>query len=287
MGAKAENGEAAVYQRRRVGIDPRQRILTRGQRHTRRGIPSLKAKKGGLAMAASNRVSHSLLDPWLTGPLKRLYPRLSLPRSLPPEAIIGCGHAAAAAGALGFALACQHPWAGLAGAAGVVLNHTCDVLDGTHARSTGQCRNGGELLDHFVDPLSFSYWAAGLAYAAQGYSSWAPWLGVVGVIAIYAMALLTSIRAKMIGEFTLNRFGPTEFKTLLVLFGVAQAFVGAWGAATPAAASLLAAQCAWWFVTSLVIAGLVQLVVSLVKSVRDVNAAGAAPPDTTEWKLTC
>jgi archaetidylinositol phosphate synthase len=155
-------------------------------------------------MAASNRVSHSLLDPWLTGPLKRLYPRLSLPRSLPPEAIIGCGHAAAAAGALGFALACQHPWAGLAGAAGVALNHTCDVLDGTHARSTGQCRNGGELLDHFVDPLSFSYWAAGLAYAAQGYSSWAPWLGVVGVIAIYAMAVLTSIRAKMIGEFTLK-----------------------------------------------------------------------------------
>lgn len=237
-------------------------------------------------MAASTRVSHSLLDPWLTGPVKLLYPRLPLPRSLPPEAIVGCGHAAAAAGALGFALAGQHCWAGLVGAAGVALNHVCDVLDGTHARATNQCRNGGELLDHFVDPLSFSYWAVGLAFAAQGYSAWAPWLGVAGVIAIYAMAVLTSIRAKMIGEFTLNRFGPTEFKTLLVLFGVLQDTLGSWGAANPVAASLLAAQCAFWFVTALVIAGIVQLIVSLVKSIRDVNAAGAAPPDTTEWKLT-
>jgi archaetidylinositol phosphate synthase len=233
-------------------------------------------------MAASKRVSHSLLDPWLTSPLKRLYPWLPIPRSLPPEAIVGCGHAAAAAVAVGFALAAQHPWAGLVGAAGVALNHTCDVLDGTHARSTGQCRNGGELLDHFVDPLSFSYWAAGLAYAAQGYSAWAPWLGVAGVIAIYAMAVLTSIRAKMVGEFTLNRFGPTEFKTLLVLFGVTQAVLGT---VMHLGASFVS-QTTWWFVVAMVTAGIVQLVVSLVKAVREVNATGAAPPDTTEWKLT-
>jgi archaetidylinositol phosphate synthase len=242
--------------------------------------------KDGLAMTASKRVSHSLLDPWLTGPLKRLYSRLPIPRSLPPEAIVGCGHAAAAAGALGFALASQHPWAGLVGAAGVALNHLCDVLDGTHARSTGQCRNGGELLDHFVDPLSFSYWAAGLAYAAQDYSPWAPWLGVAGVIAIYAMAVLTSIRAKMIGEFTLNSFGPTEFKTLLVVFGVTQAALGSWTTATPVEATRLVSQTTWWFVVAMVTAGIAQLVVSLVKSVRDVNATGAAPPDTTEWKLS-
>jgi archaetidylinositol phosphate synthase len=242
--------------------------------------------KGGLAMAASKRVSHSLLDPWFTGPLKRLYPRLPIPRTMPPEAIVGCGHAAAVAGAVGFALASQHPWAGFAGAAGVALNHTCDVLDGTHARSTGQCRNGGELLDHFVDPLSFSYWAAGLAYAAQGYSPWAPWLGVAGVIAIYAMAVLTSIRAKMIGEFTLNRFGPTEFKTLLVVFGVTQAALGTVAAVTPVDAARLISQTTWWFVVAMVTAGIVQLIVSLVKAVSDVNAAGTAPPDTTEWKLT-
>ncbi|MCH2113926.1 MAG: CDP-alcohol phosphatidyltransferase family protein [Pirellulales bacterium] len=39
------------------------------------------------------------------------------------------------------------------------LNQNCDLLDGTHARAIDQCRNGGELLDHFGDllPFSFSY----------------------------------------------------------------------------------------------------------------------------------
>jgi archaetidylinositol phosphate synthase len=234
----------------------------------------------------SQRVSYSLLDPWITVPLKATYPRLPIPRRLPPEAIVACGHLAAITGAVGFALSTRWPWLGLVAAAGVALNHTCDVLDGTHARATGQCRNGGELLDHFVDPLSFSYWAAGLAYAAQGYSPWAPWLGVAGVIAIYAMAVLTSIRAKLIGVFTLNRFGPTEFKTLLVVFGVTQAALGTVAAVTPVDAARLISQTTWWFVVAMVTAGIVQLIVSLVKAVSDVNAAGTAPPDTTEWKLT-
>ena len=230
----------------------------------------------------AQRVSHSLLDPMITGPLKSLYPRLRIPRSLPPEAIVGCGHAAAAAGAVGFALSSRFGWAGGLAAAGVALNHTCDVLDGTHARSTGQCRNGGELLDHFVDPLSFSYWAAALAFSAGAYTEYfavAPWLGVAGVIVIYATAVLTSIRAKMIGEFTLNRFGPTEFKTLLVLLGLSQTALIGFGDGE--AAPLVA----FWFVVVLVVAGVVQLVVSLWTSVREVNAVGSAPADTTEWQL--
>ncbi len=231
----------------------------------------------------SQRVSHSLLDPWFTRPLKALYTRLPIPRSLPPEAIVGCGHAIAAAGAVGFALSSQFAWAGVLAAAGVALNHTCDVLDGTHARSTGQCRNGGELLDHFVDPLSFSYWAAGLAFSASvggaPHAAWAPWLGVAGVIVIYATAVLTSIRAKMIGEFTLNRFGPTEFKTLLVLLGLSQATLVCLDKTE--AAPLVA----FWFVAALVAAGMVQLLVSLWQSVREVNVRGAAPADTTEWQL--
>jgi archaetidylinositol phosphate synthase len=224
------------------------------------------------------RVSYSLLDPWITVPLKATYPRLPIPRRLPPEAIVACGHLSAIAGAVGFALSTRWAWAGVLAAIGVALNHTCDVLDGTHARATGQCRNGGELLDHFVDPLSFSYWAAGLAFSATAYSTWAPWLGVAGVIAIYAMAVLTNIRAKMIGEFTLARFGPTEFKTLLVMFGLMQAAIGF---ANPAAN--LTPALAFWFVSALVAAGVIQLVVSLWQSVRDVNALGAAPADTTEW----
>jgi phosphatidylglycerophosphate synthase len=232
-------------------------------------------------MPKSQRVSYSLLDPWFSRPLKKLYPRLPIPRSLPPEAIVACGHLCAIAGAIAFALSTNYAWAGVLAALGVAMNHTCDVLDGTHARSTGQCRNGGELLDHFVDPLSFSYWTAGLAYSATAFSAWAPWLGTAGVIVIYAMAVLTSIRAKMIGEFTLARFGPTEFKTLLILFGIEQAL----SMAGIFARTVSASQIAFWFVLAMIAVGIIQLGVSLWRAVRDVNALGAAPADTTEWQI--
>ncbi len=225
------------------------------------------------------RVSYSLLDPWISLPIKGFYPRLPIPARLPPEAIVACGHLSAIAGAVGFALAPTTMWGGVLAALGVALNHACDVLDGTHARATGQCRNGGELLDHFVDPLSFSYWAAGLAYGATTYSALAPWLGMAGIVVIYATAVLTSIRAKMIGEFTLARFGPTEFKSLLVLWGLGQMglVVGGHGALAPRAA--------FWFTAAMTGAGFLQLVFSLWRSVREVNALGAAPADTTEWQL--
>jgi archaetidylinositol phosphate synthase len=227
----------------------------------------------------SKRVSYSLLDPWLSWPIKRLYPRLGIPPRLPPELIVGCGHVAAIVGAAGFALSTRYAWGGAVAALGVALNHTCDLLDGTHARATGQCRNGGELLDHFVDPLSFAYWTAGLAFSATVFSPWAPWVGTAGVAVIYATAVLTNIRAKMIGEFTLARFGPTEFKTLLVLFGLMQtALVG--GAVSDPATP---AQLAFWFVALMTAAGFVQLNLSLWRAVREANAEGAKPADTTEW----
>lgn len=222
------------------------------------------------------RVSHSLLDPWLTKPLKSLYGALKIPPRVPPEAIVGVGHLAAIAGAVGFAFSSSAWWGGLLAALGVAGNHTADVLDGTHARATGQCRHGGELLDHFVDPLSFTYWVAGLAAAAA-----APWWAAVGITIIYATSVLTNIRAKMIGEFTLARFGPTEFKSLLIAFGLWQMvrLLGDPGA-TPAAT-----VAAWWFVAALSTAGAVQLVISLVKAVREVNAQGSPDVDTTEWEV--
>jgi archaetidylinositol phosphate synthase len=228
------------------------------------------------------RVSYSLLDPWISGPLKATYARLPIPRRLPPEAIVACGHLAAIAGAVGFALSARWAWAGVLAAVGVALNHTCDVLDGTHARATGQCRNGGELLDHFVDPLSFAYWSAGLAFSATACAAWSPWVGLAGVIVIFATAVLTNIRAKMVGEFTLARFGPTEFKSLLVAFGLVQAALVTMPS-TGAGAAALAPQVALWFISALVIAGAVQLVLSLWRAVQEVNALGAAPVDTTEW----
>lgn len=223
-----------------------------------------------------HRVSHSLLDPWLSGPLKSLYGKLNIPASFPPEGIVLTGHVMAVLGAVGFAFSASHWWGGLLAALGVAANHTCDCLDGTHARATGQCRNGGELLDHFVDPLSFSYWTAGLAY-----SSGQPWFAALGIIVIYAMAVLTNIKSKMTGEFTLARFGPTEFKTLLILFGIHQASSLLFRAEPPATA----ANRAWWFLLILIVAGIAQLKLSLWQAVKEVNAEGAKQPDTTEWEV--
>ena len=221
------------------------------------------------------RVSHSLLDPVLTLPLKGLYARLKIPAGFPPEGIVGVGHLCAIVGALSFAVSSHWWWGGLLAAAGVAMNHVADVLDGTHARATGQCRNGGELLDHFVDPLSFCYWVTGISYSADCLL-----LGTGGVIVVYAMAVLTNIKAKMIGEFTLARFGPTEFKTLLILFGLTMsgAVGGAW--LLPAAAP----QIAFWFLAAMFVAGVIQLMISLWFAIHEVNAKGSTP-DNTEWEL--
>ncbi len=54
----------------------------------------------------------------------------------PPEGIVFVGHLCAVVGAIGFACATQWWWGGVLGALGVALNHTADVLDGTHARAT-------------------------------------------------------------------------------------------------------------------------------------------------------
>ncbi len=219
------------------------------------------------------RVSHSLLDPWVTVPLKSRYDSLRIPQSLPPEGIVLIGHLSAIAGAVGLAFCTTTWWGGLLAAAGIVGNHVADVFDGTHARRTGQCRNGGELLDHFLDPLSFSYWLVGLVLATGQLG-----MGLAAVICLYATAVLTNIRAKLIGEFTLAAFGPTEFKALLAAFGLAMAGLSRWSPWVVATTSLM-------FFTLLLAAGIVQLIVNLVRAVRDVNRHGR-PADTSEWVMT-
>ena len=217
------------------------------------------------------RVSHSLLDPYVTVPLKRHYHRLPIPRSFPPEGLIALGHLSAILGGIGFAFSTTTWWGGLLAAGGVAGNHLADIFDGTHARETGQCRHGGELLDHFTDPLSFSYWIAGLSLGMGQ-----PELGIAGVIVLYATAVLTNIKAKLTGEFALATFGPTEFKSLLVMWGVALA-------ATPLlTAALPVATLALWGYLALLAAGIVQLVCGLIRGVREVNRLAVAP-DTEEW----
>jgi phosphatidylglycerophosphate synthase len=218
------------------------------------------------------RISHSLLDPWLGPPLKGLYSVLPIPRRFPPEGIILTGHLFAILGAVGFAYSTCLWWAGVLAAAGVLGNHTADCLDGRHARSTGQCRNGGELLDHFTDPLSFSYWLVGISVSCARLD-----LGLVAIICLYATAVLTNIKAKMIGEFTLARFGPTEFKTLLAAYGVLMTGLVLSGTENPGPEAW-AVRC----FKLLIVIGVLQLLINLWIAVRDVNQTGA-PPDTSEW----
>jgi phosphatidylglycerophosphate synthase len=218
------------------------------------------------------RISHSVLDPYLSNPIKARYDWFPIPKRLPPEAIVVTGHLLALAGGVGFAYSTTYWWGGLVAALGVVLSHVADLLDGTHARRTGQCRNGGELLDHFLDPLSFSYLLIGLCLSSGRWD-----LAVAAVLCLYATAVLTNIKAKLIGEFTLASFGPTEFKTLLAAFGL---FQMTWMLlpSVPVPATVVAL----WFTGMLLVVGLIQLVVNLVKAVIEVNRHGAAP-DTTEW----
>ena len=79
----------------------------------------------------------------------------------------------------------------------------------------------------------------------------------------------------MIDEFTLATFGPTEFKTLLVLFA---AVLSALCLTRPE----LASQVALVGLGTLIVVGLVQLPVQLYRAVKEVNQSGSAP-DTSEW----
>lgn len=221
----------------------------------------------------SKRISHSVLDPWLTLPIKARYGRFPIPPRFPPEGIVIAGHLSAIVGAVGFSFATRFWWGGLLAAVAVAGNHLADVLDGTHARKTGQCRNGGELLDHFFDPLSFSYWIVGICHSCGRLD-----LAVAGVICLYATAVLTSIKAKLTGEFRLSSFGPTEFKTLLVLFGLLQC-----GSALVRSSPIGAGAAAFWFIAVLLGVGVVQLCANLGRAMIEVNRSGK-PADLSEWE---
>lgn len=220
----------------------------------------------------SRRVSHSLLDPTIGPQLKSLYPLLRIPRRFPPEGIVLIGHGFAIAGAIGFAFSTQAWWGGILGCLGVIGNHTADCLDGTHARSTGQCRNGGELLDHFTDPLSFAYILIGLAIGCQQLE-----LGLAALCVLFSLAVLTNIKAKMTGEFTLSAIGPTEMKAALALFGIVLTSITVATSAGSLAMTTLSIAYG-----SLVLAGVVILLNQLITSIAQVNKC-KANVDTAEW----
>jgi phosphatidylglycerophosphate synthase len=220
-----------------------------------------------------------MLDPYVGPRLQSLYPHLHIPERFPPEGIVLIGHLLAILGAVGFAFSTHYWWGGFLAAIGVVGNHTADCVDGTHARRTGQCRNGGELLDHFTDPLSFAYWLVGIGVSVGRLD-----LALVAIICLFAMAVLTNIKAKLIGEFTLARFGPTEFKTVLVGFGLLLAAI-VLASQTQIELPLTAGQFALLVYCTLIVIGLIQLPINLFLAVKEVNQSGSQP-DNSEWITT-
>ncbi|XZE52224.1 CDP-alcohol phosphatidyltransferase family protein [Planctomycetaceae bacterium SH139] len=219
----------------------------------------------------SQRISYSLLDPLIGPVLKSLYPRLHIPAWFPPEGIVLIGHGFAIVGAIGFAFSLSSPWGGILAAIGVLGNHTADCVDGTHARATGQCRHGGELLDHFTDPMSFAYWLVGISVALETLG----W-GLAALIILFGHAVLTNIKSKLTGRFVLSRFGPTEFKTLLFISGLVLATIGLMDL------KIIPVLLAAGGFFALIVFGGIHLVVDLVRSVREVNRSGK-PIDTSEW----
>ncbi|MEZ5943269.1 MAG: CDP-alcohol phosphatidyltransferase family protein [Planctomycetaceae bacterium] len=220
-----------------------------------------------------SRVSHSLLDPYVTTPLKKHYSLLPIPKSFPPEGLIAVGHLMALLGGVGFAYSTTTWWGGLLAAVGVWGNHFADIFDGTHARATGQCRHGGELLDHFTDPLSFTYWIVGMSVAIDRIE-----LGLIGVIVLYATALLTSIKAKITGKFELATFGPTEFKMMLVAWGISHSVMQYFYVDLLPTIAIVG-------YSVLLIVGVIQLLSGLVLGVREVNAC-SVQVDQEEWVVT-
>ena len=84
-------------------------------------------------------------------------------------------------------------------------------------------------------------------------------------------------QSQMIGEFTLAQFGPTEFKTLLSIYGLALTVMLFSGSGAVAAETV--ARC---FFGTLIVFGVVQLTVNLWLAIRQVNQH-RVPPDTSEW----
>lgn len=222
----------------------------------------------------SARVSRSVIDPIVGPRLQSLYPHLSIPKWFPPEGIVLIGHLSAIAGALGLAFSVTTWWGGLLAATGIAGNHLADCIDGTHARRTGQCRNGGELLDHFTDPLSFAYYLIGIGVALGRLD-----LALVAVVCLFAVAVLTNIKAKLTGRFELSRFGPTEFKAMLV----ATACITSTLQMVPTCGVTSTLFLTTVYI-SLIAIGVIYVPVQLWRSVVDVNRNGEAP-DTSEWEL--
>eukprot|EP01098_Paradermamoeba_levis_P006783 TRINITY_DN2825_c0_g1_i1.p1 TRINITY_DN2825_c0_g1~~TRINITY_DN2825_c0_g1_i1.p1 ORF type:complete len:256 (+),score=73.77 TRINITY_DN2825_c0_g1_i1:875-1642(+) len=218
------------------------------------------------------KVSEGIVDTYFffICPGEKFYKWLNIPSSFPPEGIVLLGFAFSALAAFFFAYSTTVPICGLLAALCVYGNFVSDYMDGRHARSTGQCRNGGELLDHFFDPLSFSVVITGVGYAVGRLD-----LSLAVTIGIYGNVAIVFQEAMIMGVLTLKSIGPNEARLLYIFLGILQTCSMAfkWFSPTFFPYALL-------YTSALLSLG--QMVVELINTVNRVNKFGP-PPDNEGW----
>ena len=87
--------------------------------------------------------------------------------------------------------------------------------------------------------------------------------------------IIVGRKKKIQDTFNLPRFGPTEFKTLLVALGTSLSIAMLWGVAASSRIALIS-------LAAMIVVGAIYLPIQLYVAVREVNSSVHAP-DTSEW----
>jgi archaetidylinositol phosphate synthase len=220
------------------------------------------------------KVSSSFLDAMIRPQVTPLYVRLRIPKRFPPEGIVVAGHLFALAAGFFFAYSQVIWWCGPLAACCVLFNQVLDMLDGAHARATGQCRNSGELLDHLLGPLGYAYWVIGLSVSSRFVT-----LAIPGLVILYSIVTISHMIHHFTGEFRLSRFGPTEFRAVMFLYGLTLPFIHIVNLKYK-----ILSNYTFLFSIFLILVYALNLFQLLWSAIRRVNTE-ALPPDTSEWIL--
>jgi archaetidylinositol phosphate synthase len=158
------------------------------------------------------RSNSGLLEPFETPALRWLAART--PDQVTPNVLTAIGFLGALGVFASYALSVSHPALLWLASAGLFINWLGDSLDGTLARYRGIERpRYGFYLDNAIDVPEQLLLALGLALAGIFRIE----LAFLALIVFYMMSILTLIRAKTMGEFTLAYvgLGTTELRILI------------------------------------------------------------------------
>jgi archaetidylinositol phosphate synthase len=160
------------------------------------------------------RSNNGILEPFETPALRWLAARV--PNWVTPNGLTAIGFLGALGVFASYALSASHPALLWLASAGLFMNWLGDSLDGTLARYRGIERpRYGFYLDNAIDVPEQLLLALGLALSGIFRVE----LAFLALIVFYMMSILTLIRAKTMGEFTLAYvgLGTTELRILIAV----------------------------------------------------------------------